>query len=139
MKKNTVFILLSFALVLSFCSKKSTDSGTEEDKISIEVLVTENGVPASNLFVVIDSKVQETVKGTVEDVDNVSYESSQTDQLVTNTYGKAVFNYQDKSLPRIGGIQIEKVTIKRQNDVLIEDNEERIVKKGTTLNLEYEL
>ena len=60
-----ILLLVIFCLVLScvFCKKKSTDTDTVEDIIKVEVTVKENGIAVENIFVIIDSKVQESVKG----------------------------------------------------------------------------
>lgn len=136
-----ILLLVIFCLVLScvFCKKKSTDTDTVEDIIKVEVTVKENGIAVENIFVIIDSKVQESVKGTVDDVDVVSYETSQNDQITTNSSGIASFTYRNKSLPDRGGIVIEKVTIKRLSTVLSEDTQERFIKKGETLKLSYDI
>ena len=142
MKKIILMIILSSALILAFCSKKSSEP-EEEDIIKIEVLVKENGSPAQNIYVIIDARVEETVKqidtGNINADSVTGYEATQTDQVLTNQYGKANFSYRNKSLPDIGGIKITKITIKRMNDILIEDDELRILESGTNLDLEYEI
>ena len=139
MRKSVFIFFLSFALIFNICGKKGTDSQEEEDKISVEVIVTEDGVPVQNLFVIVKAKIQGFIY-THEDVSTqTSVVNIQEDQLTTNNYGKAVFNYENKTIPDIGGIVIEQVTIKRLNDLLLEDNEEKFAEKGTTLKLEYEL
>ena len=139
MKKSVFTFVLSFALIFNFCGKKGTDSQVEEDRISVEVMVTENGVPAQNLFVIVKARVQDFIY-THDDVSTqVSVEKIQEDQITTNNYGKAVFSYENKTIPDIGGIVIEQVTIKRLNDILLEDDEEKFAEKGTTLKIEYEL
>ena len=141
MKKHVFLIIFSLALIFSYCSKKGTESTAEEDKITIEVLVKESGVPAENLFVIVVSKVQEAVKnfGARENDEVISYEVTQTDQSTTSSYGKVLFTYVNKSLPDRGGIIIETITIKRMNDVLYEDLEEKFIEKGESLKLEYDI
>ena len=141
MKKLVFLIIFSLVLIFSYCSKKGTESTAEEDKITIEVLVKESGIPAENLFVIVVSKVQESVKnfGARENDEVISYEVTQTDQLTTSSYGKVLFTYVNKSLPDRGGIIIETITIKRMNDVLYEDLEEKFIEKGESLKLEYDI
>ncbi|MFC1724339.1 hypothetical protein ACFL4T_01840 [candidate division KSB1 bacterium] len=134
-----LILLLSLALVFTFCSKKSTDSTEEEDKITLEITVKENGAAVQNLFVIVEAKVQESVKNRAEGDEVISYETTQTDQITTTVYGKATFNYSNKSLPNDGGIFITKVTIKRLNDVLLEDDVEKFIESGNSLSLDYEL
>ena len=142
MKKFSLILIFSVVLVLSFCSKKGSDP-EEEDIIKIEVLVKENSSPAQNIYVIIDARVEETVKqidtGNINADSVTGYEATQTDQVLTNQYGKANFSYRNKSLPDLGGIKITKITIKRMNETLIEDDELRILKSGANLNLEYEI
>ncbi|MFC1725172.1 hypothetical protein ACFL4T_06070 [candidate division KSB1 bacterium] len=142
MKRFGFVLVLSLVLIFAFCSKKSSDPG-EEDIIKIEILVKENGSPVQNIYVIIDAQVEETVKqidtGNINADTVTGYESTQTDQVLTNQYGKSNFSYKNKSLPDLGGIKITKVTIKRMNTVLIEDDELRILKSGASLNLEYEI
>lgn len=140
MKKVIFILILNISLIITFCSKKSTDSNTEEDNITVEILVTENGSPVQNLFIIVAAKVQESVRHRDSEIRSVvSYAVTQEDQVTTNSYGKAVFNYTDKSLPEEGGIYIENVTIKRLNDVIFEDTEEKFVKKGEKKTFEYNL
>ena len=134
-----LILLLSLAMVFTFCSKNSTDSNGEEDKITLEITVKENGSPVQNIFVIVEAKVQETVKNRAEGDEVISYETTQEDQITTTVYGKATFTYVDKSLPNEGGIIIMGITIKRVNDVLLEDTEERFIAKGNSLSLEFEI
>ena len=137
--KKLLVILLSLFLAFSFCKKSGSDADDEGDNITVEVTVKENGQPVANLFVIITAKVQETVKNRAEGDEVISYETTAENQQTTTTYGKATFNYVDKSLPERGGIVIEKVTIKRLNDIVHEDTEEKFIKKNGSLNLEYEI
>ena len=140
MKKSLVLISI-FLLVFCFCKKKSSDADVEEDKIVVEVLVKENGSPVQNIFEEITAKVQEAVKnfGAQPDDEVISYEVTESNSLTTNQYGKATFNYNNKSLPDRGGIVVDKVVIKRLSTVVYEDDVDKFVKKGATLNLEYEI
>lgn len=139
--KKVLTIILAFLLVFCFCKKKSTDSEVEEDKIVVEVLVKENGSPVQNMFVEISAKVQEAVKnfGAQPDDEVISYEVTETNSIATNQYGKATFSYNNKSLPDRGGIVIDKVVIKQMSTEVHQDDIDKFVKKGATLNLEYEL
>ena len=140
MRKITFSLLLCFAVILIFYCKKSTETEPEEDIIKIEVLVRENGIPTPNLFVIIEARVQESVRSRTDEIRRViSYEITQEDQLTTNNYGKAIIEYRDKSIPERNGIVVEKVTIKKLSTVMLEDFEEKFVEKGTTLNLEYDI
>ena len=135
--KRVCLLVLFTILFFSFCKKDSTSSEPEEDIIKVEVLVRENGSPAQNIFVIIDATVTEPVR--VRAVGVVAYEISQTDQETTNSYGKAIFTYRDQSIPEIDAIKVEKVTIKKLNDIIHEDAEQRIVAIGETLKLEYDI
>lgn len=142
MRYRIFLIILTIIISLSFCSKKSTDP-IVEDNISIEIVVLENGLPAANLFVFIEAKVKESVKsidtGNI-DADKVEdLEATQTDQLSTNQYGKAVFSYKNKSLSTPGGIYIEKITIKRGTEILYEDSESKFVRKNESKTFQYEI
>jgi len=139
MKNLLIITTLAILLMILFCKKNSTDNETIDDKIRVEVLVTEDGSPVENIFVEITAKVQESVKGIVDDIDVKSYESTDVDKLTTNSYGKAVFSYINKSLPDRGGILIVKVRIMKLNTVLKEDTEQKFVKKGETKKLEYSI
>ncbi|MFC1724069.1 hypothetical protein ACFL4T_00475 [candidate division KSB1 bacterium] len=136
MKKTAIFIILVSTLIFAFCKKDSTSSEPEEDIIKVEVLVRENGVPAQNIFVIIDATVTEPVR--VRAVGMIAYEISQTDQETTNSYGKANFTYEDQSIPEIDAIRVEKVTIKKLNTVMAEDSVQKVVEIGETLKLEYD-
>ena len=135
--KKTFFLLLWVALIFNSCSKDSTDAEPVEDVVKIEVLVRENGSPTENIFVIIDATVTDPVR--VRSVGVVDYETTQTDQLTTNVYGKVTFSYRDKSIPDRNGIIVLKVTIKKLSSVMLEDTEEKFVEKGKTLKLEYDI
>jgi len=141
-RKILLYTTLIFAIIFSYCSKNSSGSEDVEDKIIVEVTVLEDGTPAENIFVEIESKVQETVKnfGANPTEDQVkSYETTQIDRETTNSKGKVTFNYMNKSLPTKGGIIINKITLKRINTVLEEDTQERFIKKGETEKLSYDI
>ena len=137
MKKSILVLILLPVLFLTYCKKESTSSEPEEDIIKVEVLVRENGNPTQNIFVIIDATVTEPVR--VRAVGVIAYEISQTDQETTNSYGKAIFTYRDQSIPEIDAIKVEKVTIKKLNEIMLEDAEQKIVEIGETLKLEYDI
>ena len=137
MKNSVLFLVFLAILIFSFCKKDSARSEPEEDIIKVEVLIRENGSPAQNIFVIIDATVTEPVR--VRAVRVIAYEISQTDQETTNSYGKAIFTYRDQSIPAIDAIKVEKVTIKKLNDIMLEDAEQKIVEIGETLQLEYDI
>jgi len=137
--KKLLISLISVLLIFTFCGKNSTDSNNEEDIIKLEILVKENDTPQENLFIEVTATVQESVKNRAEGDEVISYPTTVVNNETTNSYGKAIFTYENKSLPNDGGIYIEKVVIKRINTVLITDEEEKFIKKGKAKILEYDL
>ncbi|MFC1724340.1 hypothetical protein ACFL4T_01845 [candidate division KSB1 bacterium] len=139
MKKIFLFLICAF-LVLG-CSKKTT-APSNEDLVKLEITVNSNGQPASTIYVQVHAMVklnhlnQNSVTG---DVETVALVETQVDEELTNTYGKVNFNYRDQSLPDEKGIIIKKVVLSRLSEVILEDTEEKFIKKNEDLKLTYDV
>ncbi|MFC1724145.1 hypothetical protein ACFL4T_00860 [candidate division KSB1 bacterium] len=139
MKKLFISILILF-IAFTFCKKSGTDSNTNtEDKVTVEIYVTENGEPKSAIYV----EVTATVAAYVWDEASPEYNSerlpvSETEEKVTNQYGLATYTYNDKSLAD-GTIVVTNVKLYRLGSVIIEDSDAKTVNKNTTVRYSYEI
>ncbi|MFC1724337.1 hypothetical protein ACFL4T_01830 [candidate division KSB1 bacterium] len=138
--KKLFFTLLVVSLTIPFCGKKST-TPTVEDKVTLEVTVTENGSPKSGVYVRVFALVK---KYTLSRVDGSStrgdyYTETQEEEVLSNVYGKSIFTWNDQSVPDRDGIVIEKIVLSVFNDVVLEDTEEKLIKKNGSLALTYDI
>ncbi|MFC1724341.1 hypothetical protein ACFL4T_01850 [candidate division KSB1 bacterium] len=145
MKFNSIKILFLVIPLILFCGKKSTDNddsnGNTADVVNVSVKVYENGQPAADIFVVIEAMIQLSTYGLQDgsDWETTSYTTTQAFEDLTNNYGIAEFRFENQSVPDRGGIVISKVTIKRGFEVILEDTEEKFVRKNNNLDIEYTL
>ncbi|MFC1724143.1 hypothetical protein ACFL4T_00850 [candidate division KSB1 bacterium] len=139
MKKLFISVLILF-IAFTFCKKSGTDSNTnQEDKVTVEIYVTENGEPKSAIYV----EVIATVAAWVRDEDAADWNTerlptSETEEKVSNQYGLATFTYNDKSLAD-GTIVVTNVKLYRLGTVIIEDSDAKTVNKNTTVRYSYEI
>lgn len=140
MKKYFLFTFI-LIFVFSFCKKNSTDGngGSREDKITVEIYVSESGSPKSAIYVELTATIGESVRdeGAVN-WDTQRLPSSQTDDGVTNQYGIASFIFNDKSLAD-DTIVVTRVRLFRSGSVIHDDAVEKVVQRNTTRRFEYEL
>ena len=134
-------LFLAIPLIL-FCGKKSTDNdesnNDSEDVINVNVKVIEDGQPAENIFVEIEALIQLSTYGLQDgsDWETTSYTTTEAFEDLTDSYGIAKFRFENQSVPDRGGIVVSKVTIKKGFQVVLEDTEERFVRKNTDLDIE---
>ena len=139
MKKLLISVFIIF-IVFTFCKKSGTDSETNtEDKITVEIYVTENGEPRSAIYVEVTATVAAWVLNeSAAEYNNERLPTSETEERITNQYGLATFSYNDQSLAD-GTIVITDVKLYRQGSVIFEDSEEKTVNKNTTERFSYEI
>ena len=140
MKKYLIFVFI-LVFAFSFCKKSSTDDDgdNQEDKITVEIYVSEGGSPKSAIYI----EVTATIGVSIRDEDAAEWNterltSSETNNGVTNQYGIATFVYNDKSLSN-DTIIITNVKLFRSGSVVQEDTEEKVVQRNSTERFEYEL
>ena len=138
--KKILLIFLSIFLICSFCSKESPAPDVE-DNITLEITVTENGVPKAGIYVNVTALVRvfSHSRGEGSNVVGEYFNEAQDTEILTNMYGKSIFRYEDASVPEHDGIVIQKVVLSQANDVLLEDDEEKIIKKNGSLELDYDI
>ena len=139
MKKLFVLTLILF-ISFTFCKKSGTDSNTNtEDKITVEIYVTEDGEPKSAIYVELTATVAAWVRDEeAADWNTERLPTSETEEKVTNQYGLATYIYNDQSLAD-GTIVVTNVKLYRLGTVIIEDSEEKTVNKNTTERFSYEI
>jgi len=138
--KKTLTFLLSLVLVFSFCSKNgSSSNGEEENTVTFEVVVKKNGQPAKNIFVITTAKVWKSVINRDSGMHTDAGVVAEEEQKTTNIYGKVKYVYKGVSIPDIEGIIIDKVVLKEFSTEVKVDDEDKTIKNGKNLTVEYEI
>jgi len=139
MKKLGV-VFLSLILLFNFC-KKNNSEPTVEDKINVEITVNKDGEPVQGYYVTIYTLVKKYTLSRVEGSQTQGdfYTETEDETKLTNRYGKVTYSYVDKSVPEYDGVVVKKVEISYMNDLVYTDDEDKVVKKGKTLKLEYDI
>ena len=101
--KKILFLLAVFTLFLPSCKKNSSNSEPKkEDKITVEILVTESGVPKPGIVVEITATIGEISVDFApgfEINENERFLTTKTEDGVTLQNGIAKFVYTDNSMP----------------------------------------
>ena len=140
MRKFLILCLL-FILLFGFCKKSGTETASPDDNITLEVTVLENGVPKAGIYVKVTAlvKVFSHSRGEGSNVVGEYFNEAQDEEVLTNIYGISIFRYENKSVPEYNGVVVQKVELKYRNDILITDDEDKIIEKNGSLELEYDI
>ena len=139
MKKLFISIIILFVAFM-FCKKSSTDEDTNtDDKITVEIYVTENSEPKSAIYVELTATVATWVLNeSSPEYNNERLPVSETEEKVTNQYGLATFTYNDRSMAD-GTIVITSIKLYRHGAVIHEDSDTKTVNTNTTVRYSYEI
>ena len=141
--KRLLILLAAVSLLIPSCKKNSSNSEPKkEDKITVEILVTENGVPKPGIMVEITASIGEISVDFApgfEINENERFLTTKTEDGVTLQNGIAKFVYTDNSMPDDNKILITSIKIVKSGSTVVEDYDEKEVLTNTTARFEYDI